>query len=393
MSQDLDCCRSDSIIESETSSNLVFEDSIPEKANCKCSEDKDCSPNKLESKDSEMNKERTSDYYSPGECDVATEKGRDFEEEALQEAIDTANTAGSGGQIPVGVASNRRGLDMRIQDADFEDMSIEPHQVPLDQDPPGNEPPFQEIPEDITEDFEDDTATLEGEPEFTPQVEPPQTVIQDPNQWIMNALTTIHSDIQLMKPHIGDIPVVKKRVDEIQVVLGVVTSGFIEMKNAMTNMEAMVAKNRIDIAKLTDYIQTLTPPTVPIIISKPAPSVDTTLPERNLTKLIVNLSQSCGLGPDQETILRNVLMSHDRELISDTLKGMKIIRPLMSSELDKLVNLDTGSSKSMGEVLRLLQGLFPAPGPSALSCPAACTPPFQAPPKSKPALPFKRNKN
>nr|UXD80055.1 hypothetical protein [Linepithema humile rhabdo-like virus 1] len=253
--------------------------------------------------------------------------------------------------------SHRIRLEERVKSAALYELSTDPNIFEKDTDPVFEDIPFKDVEAgDIQGDADIDTEDLD-ESSLIHQV-PPQH-IDNPTIWIINALKQIHSDIQDMKPMIETIPIVKRRIDEVQSIMGQVTTEIIEMKNSIGNMEATITQNRIEIAKMGELIKTLTQEKPPI---KVAPSIVKqvleTPRETNLVKLIDKIVENKKLGGSQVTLLKSALISKNSEVIKENLNSIGIIRPVLEAEVDLIVKMDILSTESMTTIYKLLNGLI-----------------------------------
>nr|UXD80089.1 hypothetical protein [Myrmica rubra rhabdo-like virus 1] len=310
--------------------------------------------------------------------DVASPAGirQELTDENLDSALVHLDHAQNG--IPIPPTKNvRKDLDKRVLGASLSAVDPDPYDMPVDTSESHEDVIFADTVE-ITESNPDgDDDIIEDEPAFVSEVGHPHTT-GDPMIWVMETLKIIHKDISQMKPLIDTIPTIKTRIDEVQGVMGEITTGFIEMKNSISNMEATITQNRITISKLTDLIKTMmtskqqqqviVPPIPPAIVKAPGVS------DENIDKLISAISKQKGMGPGHETILRNMLILHDKEIILSTLKDFGAVRQILGAELDKLIQVDAGSSASMQGVLKILLSLLPTMGPTEGQCSGPCQP-------------------
>lgn len=331
--------------------------------------DTDISSSMMEDIDSPTNSSpdisQSQDRSEIAVCDVTPVSGapQTITDEQLNRALSLNDSVGKGCKVPCKPGIR---LQERIETAD---ISIGT------KDPTENPPQFEDEEICCNDPRETDSGTqFMYYEELEPQVESTYTapsvkqvqVTNDPTSWMIEALKTIHQDIQIIKPVIATIPDVKKRIDEIQVVIGEFGSQIIEMSNSIKNLELTVTRNRIDISKLTDLIMTLKQQekiTPPVIIS-PLPQKQ---PETNVDLFVTSLSKSRNLTGEQEVIVRNLLNTKDKDIIITLLKDLGTTRSLMGAELDKLINLNTGSPNMMKDVYTLLCQILPTPGPSGES--------------------------
>jgi len=354
-----------------------------------------------------LRKDKMSKHLTPGKdkapiasFDTTTASGtpQDVSDRSLDFALETSRRAGLGEYIPA-KATRRLDLEKRIKQAQLVETESDPQETPLDQSMTTEDVVFKDVDDDGQETETGDDNPDDDEPTFTDPTGEPVMATSDPTQWIVAAISTIHKDIQQIKPLIAEIPVVRVRVDEIQSVLGEITTGFIEMKNSITNMEATVTKNRLDISKLTDLIKSIkieTPQPLATPAVKQTRPQETKTADKNLDLLVISLSKKKSMSPDQEIALRAALLSHNKESILETLGSLGTMRPIMSAELDKLLQMDTGSNSSMQGVLKVLLGVLRGPGRSDDTCPEACKPPIIVTPSQEPTRasfnPFKLKK-
>lgn len=297
---------------------------------------------------------------------------QELSDSSLDDALNKSKHVQGGGKLKI-KSSSRTRLDRRIQTASLTPVDPDPIEMPVDQEFASEDVIFKDSEANPDDTIPDDDP-IEDEPAIISHVDPQIETIQDPTQWTINALKTIHSDIQLIKPLIDQVPLAVSKVSEIQLVLGEVTSGFIELKNTVSNMETIIARNRMDIAKLTDLIKNMSalqPPIQPVTPSPITTKIITT-DEENLDKLITELSQRKGFDPEQEIILRNMLLIHDKNIIDETLKRFGTIRQPLSSEIEQIIQINTGSSKSMQSIYKILSNLLPTPGRSTDICSGPC---------------------
>lgn len=308
--------------------------------------------------------------------DITPDTGanQDISDESLNAALATSSRAQRGESIQRTKLS-KENLDERLRMAQLIHVDRDTYSLPIDESIPTESIIFKDTDPEDPDISGIDNPNDDEEQSLISQVDPSVPTMTDPNQWIINALKTIHEDIQQIKPLVDQVPTVKTRVDEIQGVLGVVTSGFVEMKNAIKNMETTITQNRIEIAKLSDLIKAGVTPT-PIKIQpvpKTIPTIEKTS-EENLTKLINSISTKKCFSAHEEELIRNMLMIHDKEIIESTLRELGTTRPILGTDMDILIGINTGSSTSMIAVHNILSDLIVPQGAVGGICTGPCTP-------------------